>query len=120
MTNGIGFGSSEYIVFRTTKKIDYEYLFYFLSQESFREAGSHVMTGAVGHRRVPKEYIQEHVITHPSLPEQKRIVKKIDELKKETQQLEALYQKKISALTEFKQSLLQKAFNGELTKDKAA
>ena len=60
------------------------------------------------------------IIMIPSLPEQKRIVKKLDELTKETQQLETLYQEKISALTELKQSLLQKAFSGELTKDKAA
>ncbi len=60
------------------------------------------------------------IIMIPSLPEQKRIVKKLDELTKETQQLETLYQEKISALTELKQSILQKAFSGELTKDRAA
>lgn len=78
LTNGIGFGSSEYIVFRATEHLDPNYLFYFLSQESFREAGTRVMTGAVGHKRVPKEFIENQEIPLPPLPEQKRIVAILD------------------------------------------
>jgi len=33
LTNGVGFGSSEYIVFRSKGTIEPEYLFYFLSQD---------------------------------------------------------------------------------------
>ena len=78
LTNGIGFGSSEYIVFRANEPLDPEYLFYFLSQDSFREAGTRVMTGAVGHKRVPKEFIENQEIPLPPLPEQKRIVAILD------------------------------------------
>ena len=49
------------------------------------------------------------------LPEQKRIVAKLDVLRVETQRLEAIYQQKLTALTELKQSFLQRAFTGELT-----
>ncbi|MCU7806311.1 MAG: restriction endonuclease subunit S [Candidatus Thiodiazotropha sp. (ex Semelilucina semeliformis)] len=79
LKNGIGFGSSEYIVFRSKGEIDPEYLFYFLSQDSFRDAGSRVMTGAVGHKRVPKEFIEDHPIPLPSLDKQKRIAAILDE-----------------------------------------
>ncbi len=79
LTNGIGFGSSEFIVFRSKGKLDSEYLFYFLSQDVFRDAGAKVMTGAVGHKRVPKEFIENLVIPLPPLPEQKRIVAILDE-----------------------------------------
>jgi|LGVE01.1.fsa_nt_gb type I restriction enzyme S subunit len=79
LTNGIGFGSSEFIVFRSKGSIDPEYLFYFLSQGGFRASGARVMTGAVGHKRVPKEFIEDHPIPLPSLPEQKRIVAILDE-----------------------------------------
>lgn len=79
LLNGIGFGSSEYIVFRSKGTIDPEYLFYFLSQDSFRNSGASVMTGAVGHKRVPKEFIENHPIPLPPLPEQKRIVAIADE-----------------------------------------
>jgi type I restriction enzyme, S subunit len=53
----------------------------------------------------------------PPLAEQKRIVQKLDDFRSQTQCLEALYQQKIDALNELKQSLLQKAFSGELTAD---
>lgn len=79
LKNGIGFGSSEYIVFRSKGEIDPEYLFYFLSQDSFRDAGAKVMAGAVGHKRVPKEFIEDHQIPLPELEEQKRIVAILDE-----------------------------------------
>ncbi|HSH49545.1 MAG TPA: hypothetical protein VK991_13270, partial [Halomonas sp.] len=44
----------------------------------------------------------------------------IDNLRNETQRLEAIYQQKLTGLVELKQSLLQKAFSGELTADKAS
>ena len=34
-----------------------------------------------------------------------------------TQRLESIYQKKLTALAELKQSILQKAFTGELTSE---
>src|SRR5205807_8609498 len=51
LTNGIGFGSSEYIVFRPNDELSREYLYYFLSQDSFRADGIRTMSGAVGHKR---------------------------------------------------------------------
>jgi type I restriction enzyme S subunit len=48
---------------------------------------------------------------------QATIVIKLDELYNETQRLEAIYRQKIAALNELKQSILQKAFTGELTAD---
>ncbi|MEW6077300.1 MAG: restriction endonuclease subunit S [Thermodesulfobacteriota bacterium] len=79
LTNAAGFGSSEFIVFRTTDKIDPEYLFYYLTQDSFRDSGARVMSGAVGHKRVPKEFIEKYPLPLPLLPEQKRIVAILDE-----------------------------------------
>ncbi len=80
LINSIGFGSSEFIVFRPNQKIFNEYLFYFLSQESFRKKGSLRMNGAVGHKRLDKEFILSYPIPLPPLPEQKRIVAKLDEV----------------------------------------
>ena len=50
----------------------------------------------------------------PPLSEQKRIVASLDDVSNATQRLKAIYQKKLGALHELKQSLLQKAFAGEL------
>ncbi len=50
----------------------------------------------------------------PSITEQKKIVSKFDALREETQRLAALYQRKLGALDELKQSLLHQAFSGAL------
>ena len=55
----------------------------------------------------------------PSINEQERIVAKLDFLSTETQRLEAIYKLKLAAFNELKQSILQKAFTGELTADTA-
>lgn len=50
----------------------------------------------------------------PHLSEQTRIANKIDGICGITQQLESMYERKLSLLAELKQSLLQQAFAGEL------
>lgn len=78
LSNGIGFGSSEYIVFRPDSALSKEWLYYFLSRESFRVEGAERMSGAVGHKRVAKEFIEAYPIPIPPLPEQQRIVGILD------------------------------------------
>ena len=68
LKNGIGFGSSEYFVFRSDATVCKEWLYYFLSRESFRVEGSARMTGAVGHKRVSKEFIESYPIPVPPTP----------------------------------------------------
>ena len=79
LCNGIGFGSSEFIVFRPNGNVDKEYLYYYLSRESFRREGVKRMGGAVGQQRVPKEFIGSYPIPLPPLAEQRRIVGILDE-----------------------------------------
>jgi type I restriction enzyme S subunit len=79
LTNGIGFGSSEYIVFRPDTALNREYLYYYLSRETFRVEGAARMSGAVGHKRVAKEFIEGYPIPIPPLSEQRRIVGILDE-----------------------------------------
>jgi type I restriction enzyme, S subunit len=79
LVNGIGFGSSEYIVFRPGPLLDKEWLYYFLSRESFRAEGAERMSGAVGHKRVAKEFVETYPVPLPPLPEQHRIVAILDE-----------------------------------------
>lgn len=51
----------------------------------------------------------------PPLTEQLCIVSKLDKLITETTKLESFYERKLASLKELKQSVLQKAFSGELT-----
>jgi len=79
LTNAVGFGSSEYMVFRPGPTLDKEWLYYYLSRETFRTEGAARMSGAVGHKRVAKEFIDAYPIPVPPLPEQQRIVGILDE-----------------------------------------
>jgi len=81
LKNGVGFGSSEFVVFKSNGEVVSDYLYYLLLTDSFRNEGSKIMTGASGHKRVPKDYIENYLISFPiSLSEQKRIVKILDEV----------------------------------------
>jgi type I restriction enzyme S subunit len=79
LKNGVGFGSSEYIVFRPNSTVRKEWLYYLLSRDSFRNEGAERMSGAVGHKRVSKEFIEAYPIPIPPLAEQQRIVGILDE-----------------------------------------
>ena len=50
----------------------------------------------------------------PALSTQKEIISKLDSLRKETQRLARLYERKLAALEELKKSLLHQAFSGTL------
>lgn len=57
---------------------------------------------------------KEVMIHLPPKEKQAVIVSEVDEIRADTQRLESLYQRKIAALDELKQSLLQQAFSGQL------
>lgn len=78
LENGVGFGSSEYLVFRPDKNILSDYLYYYLSQDFIRTGGKGRMTGAVGHKRIPVDYLSNQKLILPPIPEQKRIVAILD------------------------------------------
>lgn len=78
LTNGIGFGSSEFIVIRPGSTVCSEWLFYFMSRVAFRIEGAQRMGGAVGQQRIPKDFVASYTIPVPPLREQKRIVTILD------------------------------------------
>lgn len=79
LKNGVGFGSSEFVVMRPKPGLLPGFLYYYLSRDTFREVGARVMSGAVGHKRVPKEYFENQPIPLPPPEEQKRIVAVLDQ-----------------------------------------
>ncbi len=80
LTNGLACGSTEFHVLRTKGAVLSDYLWRFMRQEVFRRDAEAHMSGAVGQRRVPKPYLEAHPIPLPPLPEQQRIVRKLDTL----------------------------------------
>lgn len=57
---------------------------------------------------------EKHYFPFPDKPIQDEIVNKLDSMRKNIANLEQIYSQKIKDLEELKQSILQKAFNGEL------
>ena len=110
LTNGIGFGSSEFIVFRANDELLAEYLYYFLMTPIFREQGKAVMSGAVGHRRVPKDFIENTEIPLPTLKEQKNIVATLDQALNDIEIARITVVKNIENTKELFDSYLNKVF----------
>jgi type I restriction enzyme S subunit len=111
LRNGIGFGSSEFIVYRATENLLPEYLYYFLSQSRFREEGERVMTGAVGHKRIPKDFYEKYLIPFPTFPEQQQIVSILDRVFAAIDQAKANLERNIENAKELFQSKLNDIFS---------
>ena len=89
------------------------FLRHFLSSDIFQAYAWKEKTGAA----IPNlglKAMRDLKIPLPPLPEQKRIVKELDTLSEKVRQLQEIYTKQIADCDELKQSLLQKAFTGEL------
>ncbi|HAI17359.1 MAG: restriction endonuclease subunit S [Xanthomarina sp.] len=65
--------------------------------------------------RLYNDDLRKIKISFPSIEEQKDIIPKMKELRKQTFQIESNYNRKLEDLEELKKSILQKAFAGELT-----
>ena len=80
LTNGIGMGSSEFHVFRSSNELLPPFLFYLLNRQSVREEAERNMTGSSGHRRVPISFYENLKIPVPSLDVQQKLIAEIDTL----------------------------------------
>ena len=98
-------------------QLDRDFLFHLLMSRNFTD---YAISGSdrAGMPKVNRDHLFRYSIWIPNLLEQIKIVQKIDEIARETQRLETIYRQKLAALKELKQSILQKAFTGELTADK--
>lgn len=100
LTNGIGFGSTEFFILRPNGKILSQLLFRFTQDEEFRKQAERNMTGASGHRRVSKSFLENYEVPLPSIEEQKRIVAEIANLEKQIKEAEAELSKAIEKKAE--------------------
>src|SRR3989304_6125281 len=117
LKNGIGFGSTEFHVVRISDTIDKRLLFFFLLQDDYRKTAQRSMTGSAGQLRVPAYFIKKTLFPLPPLPEQHRIVVKIEELFTRLDAgVEALKKIKVQ-LKRYRQAVLKYAFEGKLTEE---
>ncbi len=90
LSNGVGFGSTEFHVLRPGPDVLPEWVHLFIRQPSFRAAAARHFTGSVGQQRVPESVVGIQVIPVPPLPEQRRIVTRIEELAAKIEQARGL------------------------------
>lgn len=92
----VGFGSTEYIVFRAKDGIDEDFIYYLVCSPLVREPAIKSMVGSSGRQRVQADVVQNLEIMVPDYEEQKRIsgiLKSLDD--------------KIAANTEVNKNLLE-------------
>jgi len=80
LINGYGAGSTEFIVLRPNEMVLSKWIYYFLSQKSFRLYCQQNMTGSAGQKRVPAKFLANCEMRVPNIEEQKHLISKIEEL----------------------------------------
>jgi type I restriction enzyme M protein len=78
LTNGVGFGSSEFYVLRPTDRVLAEFVYFCVTSATFRGPAIAQMTGTGGLQRVPKGFVEQFRIPLPPLEVQKEIVAEIE------------------------------------------
>jgi type I restriction enzyme, S subunit len=89
-------------------------LYYFLQTSKVVQAIRSTATGTMVRHTAPSR-ILANIVQLPSRYRQQLVVERLDSLRSEVRKLEIAQRRKLAALAELKQSLLARAFSGELT-----
>lgn len=118
LTNGFGFGSTEFHVMRPKESVIIaEWVFHFIRQRSFRDEAKASFTGTAGQMRVPEKFILDSDIPLPPLPEQQRIIKKIESLFEQSRTARAALTRVPALMSQFRRAVLASATTGRLTEE---
>lgn len=108
LTNGIGFGSTEFHVLRA-RSGEPRFLAQWLQAKDLRLAAEAQMTGSAGQRRVPTDFFSRYRIPSLPIPEQRRIAEILDTLDDQIRATEQI----IAKLKLTKQGLVSDLFSGD-------
>lgn len=117
LENQYGFGSTEFHVIRPKTNVDAHYIYYFLSRLDCRKEAASKMTGAVGQKRVPVDFIKTSSIPVAPPNEQKRIVAEIEKQFSRLDEAVAALKRIKANLKRYKASVLKAAIEGKLTEE---
>ena len=110
LKNGIGFGSTEFHVFRPKSEYLSEFIYCLLHLEKFRKIASNNFSGAVGHKRVPKTFIEKFELILPPVS----LIQEFSVIFNRTRSLGIKFDQSMEESDDLFSSLSQKAFAGEL------
>lgn len=108
-----GYIHDGWFVLRLGAEIDPEFFYYLLSSTYVQNQFHTLAAGAIV-KNISGDLVKRAVLPIPPLDQQKALVEHFVAIAEETQRLEAVYQHKLEALVELKQSLLHQAFSGQL------
>ena len=81
LENNVGFGSTEFLVFRGKENVsDNDFVYYLSRSEFVKNNAVQMMTGTSGRQRVEKSALEQLEITAPGLPTQKQIAQILSSL----------------------------------------
>lgn len=116
LTNGIGFGSTEFHVLRAHDGVSQRFIHHVAQSTNLRRTAEAFMSGSAGQRRVPSDFFEHYLVPDISFDEQDALGKILDTLDNTIRQTEAIIEK----LKQVKQGLLHDLLtrgigaNGEL------
>ncbi|MCU7891604.1 MAG: restriction endonuclease subunit S [Candidatus Thiodiazotropha sp. (ex Ustalcina ferruginea)] len=110
LTNGIGFGSTEFHVIRAKNGICSKLIYHITNSFEFRFHGRANMQGSAGHKRVPTDYLRLYKFYWPvDFKEQTKIANMLDTVASEIEFLS----NETAALTNQKKALMQQLLTGK-------
>lgn len=114
LKHGFGYGTTEFIVFRPTKAIKTEFLYFLLRSKKLRDICTAFMTGTAGQQRISSDFLANYPLALPDLKEQQEI---IDFLHEKNQKIDNLIYKQknlILKLKEYRTSIISHAVTGKI------
>jgi type I restriction enzyme S subunit len=114
LSNGYGFGSTEFHVIRPFYGVNPYFIYYLVSNLSFRKEAAHRMTGAVGQKRVPVSFLIETVMSLPPIKEQDQIIREVQRRISIIDGVDSMIEISLKHADRLRQSILKKAFSGKL------
>lgn len=114
LTNGFGFGTTEFIILRSGKRITPEYLYYLIFSRHFRENGINEMRGTAGQKRLTESYVAHYEFNLPRKEDQLKIIQNIKTNLTNIDSAKNKLVESVELLAEYKISLISNAVTGRI------
>ncbi|PRM86954.1 restriction endonuclease subunit S [Aliarcobacter cryaerophilus] len=114
LKNEIGFGSTELNVLRCFNKDSIKFVYYYIQTDLFINLGVSQMTGTGGLKRVPSSFFENFKISFPTITEQQKISKYLDEKLIHFDNTIEKTKQSIKKLKEAKEALISQAVTGKI------
>lgn len=111
----VGYGSTEFHVFRPKSGVQPKWIGHFLARSDFRRNAQRNMSGSAGQLRVPTKWLTEQEIPLPKPEVQTTVLAKIEELFSDLDAGVAALKRAQANLKRYRASVLKAAVEGRLT-----